>query len=175
MFTRWNLRLLLSVLTLSLVSLVLSSPGFADSPKDGDDMAIERCLKAWGDSQPFGWKPGAKTPGFKTMATNVKVLGVGGSDGDVTPTKDPELVLVKPSVAVLTENKLRLLNPNGWYCLKANVTVLSKTVIELACKASIADSHAGVAVLGSNKEGTGSGVTVLGKTVLKRLGCSKKS
>lgn len=164
----------ISLLFAALVAaLTFSSAGFADETQDGDDHAIERCLKAWGEAQPFGWKAGAKVPAFRTMATNVKVLGVGGAnEAAAAATAEPELVLVKPSVAVLTKNELKLLNPKGWYCLKANVTVLSHTIIELACSASIADSKQGAAVLGDNSSGTGNGVTVLGKTELKRVGCA---
>lgn len=168
------MRYVITLAAVVMASVAWLPTASAEPAKDGDVAAIERCLNAWGEAQPFGWKTGGKIPAFTTMATNVKVLGIGGSNDDVGTTKNPQLVLVKPSVAVLTKNELRLLNPKGWYCLKANVTVLSKTVIELACGASVADSTQGVAVLGSNSEGTGSGVTVLGKTQLKRVGCSEK-
>lgn len=139
--------------------------------RDGDDRAIARCLRVWGGKHPF---QGVKNPKYEEVSTNVKVLGAGGPLEDNSDTKEPKLVLVKPSVAVMSKSVMRLLNPNGWYCLKANVTVMAKTVIELACNAAIADSTDGVAVLGSNEEGTGQGVTVLGKTELKRIGCAKK-
>ncbi len=168
------MRLLTSFAAAAFVMLLPPLRASAEELKNGDQVAIERCLTAWGDSNPFGWKAGAKLPSFKTMATSVNVLGIGGTSSDSVASKDPQLVLVKPSVAVLTKNSLQLLNPKGWYCLKVNVTVLSKSVIELACDASIADSHESVAVLGSNNVGTGTGVTVLGNTQLKRVGCPEK-
>ncbi len=136
---------------------------------DGDRLAVGRCLAAWKDKHPFGTQ---KTPEYKVMGATVQVLGIGDDMTDEESTKEPRLVLVKPTVAVLSKSSIRLMNPNGWYCLKANVTVLAKTVIEVACNASIADSRDGVAVLGSNSQGTGKGVTVLGKTELKRQGCA---
>jgi hypothetical protein len=136
--------------------------------EDGDDQAVRRCLHAWGDKQPFGKD---KIPPYKILATSVKIMGIGDAVEDKASTKEPRLVLVKPSVAVMSKNVLRLTNPNGWYCLKANVTVMSKTVLELGCNSKVADTRQGVAVLGSNDDGTGHGVTVLGKTTIKRLGC----
>jgi hypothetical protein len=102
----------------------------------------------------------------------VRLLGVGAQIEDKTTTATPDLVLVKPTVSVMTKSTLRLLNPNGWYCLKSNVTVMAKSVIELGCGSNVADSRAGTAVLGSNAQGTGRGVTVMGKTELRRLDCS---
>lgn len=160
---------------LSLTPLASAEPAAKPEAKadakdaDGDRLAIARCLEAWSGKHPF---KGDATPAFKTLSTSVQVLGVGEDMVDADQTKEPSLVLVKPTVAVLTKSHLRLLNPNGWYCLKANVTVLAKTVLEIACNASIADSREGVAVLASNSQGTGKGVTVLGKTELKRVGCA---
>ena len=84
----------------------------------------------------------------------------------------PELVLVKPNVAVMTKNHLNLLNPNGWYCLKGQVSVLGKSEIHLHCKAKLASNRDGVSVLGATDHD--SGVTVLGKSELKRVGCPEK-
>ena len=40
---------------------------------------------------------------------------------DDEATAAPQLVLVKPSVNVLTKGRFRLMNPNGWYCFESAV------------------------------------------------------
>ncbi len=156
---------------LLILSAAAAAPLAARAAEKGDDAAVRRCLDAWGEKQPF---KGKELPKYRVLAANVKVMGIGGNTADTEATKDPALVLVKPSVAVMSKQTLKLTNPNGWYCLKANVTVMAKTVLEVGCATKVADSNAGVAVLGSNDAGTGHGVTVLGKTELKRVGCPAK-
>jgi hypothetical protein len=126
--------------------------------------AIKSCLAAWGE-HPFG----TEEPRYKVLSSSVKVLGVGAEVTDETETGQPQLVLVKPSVNVLTKGSFRLMNPNGWYCFASNVTVLAKSEITAHCRAHLASSRDGVTVGGGNK-GT-EGVTVLGKAVVKRVGC----
>ncbi|TWW11507.1 hypothetical protein E3A20_04800 [Planctomyces bekefii] len=165
----YGLRQILVTVSLGIGFNMAAQAADQGQSADGDDKAIARCLEVWGKAHPF---QGVEKPSYKTMAANVKVMGVGDGIEDHEMTKKAQLILVKPSVAVMTKNRIRMLNPMGWYCLKANVTVMSKTTLELACTASVADSIQGVSVLGSNKSGTGSGVTVMGKTEIKRVGCS---
>jgi hypothetical protein len=163
--TRRIARMLLLV---TIAQMAVGAGAVVGDENDSDEYAIARCLAAWGTTHPF---QGKKSPPFKTLSAGVKVFGIGAAIIDDERTREPRLVLVSPSVGVMSKSTMRLLNPNGWYCLKSNVTVMSKTVIELACAASIADAREGVAVLGSNVEGTGKGVTVMGKTELRRVGC----
>ena len=139
----------------------------ADEPAhqrtEGD--VIRSCLGTWRDN-PF---PADELPHYKVLGSSVSVLGVGGEVVDDEVTSEPQLVLVKPSVNVLTKGRVRLMNPNGWYCFESAVTVLAKSEIIAACDAHIASSIDGVAIAGGNK-GT-DGVTVLGKAVVKRVGC----
>jgi len=139
----------------------------ADEPAhrrtEGD--VIRSCLGTWLDN-PF---PADEPPHYKVLGSSVSVLGVGGEVVDDEVTSKPRLVLVKPSVNVLTKGRVRLMNPNGWYCFESAVTVLAKSEIIAACDAHIASSIDGVAIAGGNK-GT-DGVTVLGKAVVKRVGC----
>jgi hypothetical protein len=157
-----SLRLVL-VLSLSLSSLSLAAAHEAKAASEID--AIRSCLAAWGEP-PFR---SAEEQPFKVLSPTVKVLGVGQDVTDETETDQPQLVLVKPSVNVLTKSSFRLMNPNGWYCFAANVTVLAKSEITAHCRAHLASSREGVSVAGGNK-GT-EGVTVFGKTVVKRVGC----
>jgi len=131
-----------------------------------ETQAIDACLAAWGTT-PF---QGEERPRFKVLASSVKVLFIGADMVDAAVTSEPRLVLVKPAVNVLSKAVYRLMNPDGWYCLQSSVTVLAKTEIVLACGAHLASSIDGVTVAGGN-EGA-DGVTVLGKAVVKRTGCS---
>ena len=131
-----------------------------------DQDEIQHCLRRW-VKHPFV----KSSPDFRTMATKVKVMGIGDEMSDTRATGKPELVLLKPSVNVLSKSVMSLMNPNGWYCIKGRVDVLGKSEINLHCKAHMASSNDGATVLGSNDSNTG--VTVLGKTVVTRLGCEK--
>jgi len=133
---------------------------------DGDDKAINRCLANW-NNHPF---KDDKDKRYRVIETSVKVLGVGSDISDKDVTSYPQLILIKPSVKVLSKTNYRLSNPNGWYCFKSNVTVLGKSVISAHCNARIADSTNSVEILGKN-EGDKGGVTVLGKTEVKRFDC----
>lgn len=154
------MRLLL-ILTLTLTAFSL--PSFAKDTDETD--ALDKCLRAW-KKNPF-----RKNPDYRVLKGGVKVLGVGGAVEDNEETKSPQLVLVEPSVSVLTKSTFRLMNPNGWYCLKAKVDVLSKTNIELHCKANLATSGDKTTVLGSNDKSTGT--TILGKVEVTRFGCAE--
>lgn len=130
---------------------------------------IKKCLDKFGDSHPF---KDDKSKRFRVIDGSVKVLGIGGKVYDRTETSYPQLILVKPTVNVLTKSEFDLMNPNGWYCMKANVTVLSKNIVNLHCQARLATSEGDTVVMGSGESGTG-GVTVLGKLKLNRIGCAE--
>jgi hypothetical protein len=153
----------------AILGLLLVSTGPARaSDQDPEDIeAVKACLKNFG-KHPFN----AEKPTFRTMAAKVRVFGIGESSNDEHATEKPELVLIKPNVAVLSKNELNLLNPNGWYCLKGQVAVLGKSESHLACNAKLASNRDGVTVLGGNDHD--SGVTVLGSSRLTRVGCTEK-
>lgn len=134
-----------------------------------DQEAIKRCLTAW-DQHPFDpngpWEP-------RWITTKVRVVGVGAEVTDDAATDYPQLIYVKPAVNVMTKTTLGLLNPNGWYCLEANVTVMGKLVLKAACDAHLADSRSGATVMGSND--AQGGVTVMGSTRVERVGDCAKS
>ena len=129
----------------------------------GVDPYIAKCLQAWG-THPFG-----SNPRYKTLVTSVKVFGLGENPTDKDPTDSPSLVLVNPGVNVMGGKTLELLNPNGWYCLKANVNVMGGVNIKAHCNAHLASASDGVTVLGSNSENKGT--TVMGKTQVTLVGC----
>lgn len=133
----------------------------------GENNVLTRCLRNWGE-HPFKTD---KQKRYREMEVSVKVLGIGGNVADKAVTDYPQLILIKPTIKVLSKQTITLMNPNGWYCFKSNVTVLGKGIIEAHCKAKLAESSKGVAVMGKNDESGKGGVTVLGKSVIKRVGC----
>lgn len=152
---------------LTLLLLVLAFSSFVQAD-DADIEDVKTCLRNFG-KHPFN----AEKPSFDVLATRVKVFGIGGNTTDTNVTKEPNLVLIKPNVTVLSKTELHLLNPNGWYCLKGQVAVLGKSKINLHCKAKITSSSDGMTVLG--KDDGNKGVTVLGSTNINLVGCEKSA
>lgn len=133
---------------------------------DDDQESIRNCLAAWG-KHPFGKN---KTMPDKVLSPSVKIMGIGGHDiDDSAQTPAPQLVLVKPSVNVMSKSTFRLGNPKGWYCLKGTVAVMGKAEFELHCDAKLASNNGDVAVLGANENQKG-GVAVLGSIRVKTIG-----
>jgi hypothetical protein len=138
-------------------------PTSTPSVAEDVDPSIASCLRAWG-THPFG-----RSPQYKRLATSVKIFGLGQNPVDAEQTDSPSLVLVNPGVNVMGGKTLELLNPNGWYCFRANVNVMGGVNIKAHCKAHLASASEGVTVLGSNSENKGT--TVLGKTRVTLVGC----
>jgi hypothetical protein len=153
--TRWAVLICLG----SFFLLGLSSPSHADE----ESASIARCLKAWG-KHPFG-----NNPDYRTLATSVKVFGIGQDTDDTKATSKPELILVNAGVNVMGGSTMALMNPNGWYCLRSNVNVMGGMTVKAHCKAHLASATEGVTVLGSNSENKA--VTVMGKTTVELEGC----
>ena len=124
---------------------------------------VQNCLRHWGET------PFSATPEFRIMTSKVRVMGIGDEMTDAKHSLKPELILIKPAVSVMSKSVMTLTNPNGWYCLKGKVDVLGKTEINLHCQAHLAASTDGATVMGSDDGNTGT--TVLGKTVVTRVGC----
>ncbi|MCX6106969.1 MAG: hypothetical protein NTY08_14180 [Proteobacteria bacterium] len=108
---------------------------------------VKKCLAAWGAGTPF-----TESSPYRNLGVAVSVLGFGSSLNDSEATDKPELVVIPASVSVLTITKYRLLNPNGWYCMVADVSVGAIINVDLNKNAHLADSRADVRVLavGSN-------------------------
>ena len=123
--------------------------------------AVRLCMKNWG-THPFN----ASKPKYRVIGKKVKVFGIGGNINDSSVTASPELVLIKPNVSVMSVARMYLMNPNGWYCIHNKVNVMSKTEINLHCKANLATTKDGVAVLAKDEKEQG--VTVLGKATIVR-------
>lgn len=128
-----------------------------------DDETIAACLAAW-HVHPFG-----SHPAYTILGSSIKVFGVGSIANDLEQTSEPSLVLVEPGVNVMGENTINLMNPNGWYCLSADVNVMGALKIRLNCKAHVASATESATVLGDNASNRG--VTVMGSTTFERVGC----
>ena len=143
------------------MTILFSMPTFATEIDD----SIASCLKAWG-KHPFG-----NTPNYKTLATSVKVFGIGEDPADSEVTNSPSLVLVNPGVNVMGGTTIELLNPNGWYCLRTNVNVMGGLTIKVHCKAHLVSAtESCVTVLGSNSDQKS--ITVMGSTKIEPVGCN---
>ncbi len=145
--------------TLFSMAMLFSVPTFATEADD----SISSCLKAWG-KHPFG-----NNPEYKTLATSVKVFGIGQNPTDSELTNSPSLVLVNPGVNVMGGTTIELLNPNGWYCFRSNTNVMGSLSIRAHCKAHLASATEGVTVLGSNSDI--SSITVMGSTQIELVHC----
>jgi hypothetical protein len=152
------MRYLPAVLSLMLIS----SPAFAD-----DQKALDGCIASWGKDSPF--KKG--TPAGSTVATGVKVFGVGSSQsGDDKVTEKPSLVLVRPAVNVMGKSTIRLANPKGWYCFRSNVNVAGSMNIEAHCDARIASARDDGTSVGASDQ-SNKGVVVFGALRITRFAC----
>jgi len=149
---------------LLIPTLLIPTPGWSEEVSDQD--ALKACLKNWG-THPFV----EGNLSYRTIAPNVSVFGSGVSVQDDRETRQPELVLIKPSVSVFSKGTLKLLNPQGWYCLESKVAVFSEVDIQIDCRASLAFSSGGTTVLGSDERSEG--VTVSGTIKVTRIGCNK--
>lgn len=157
-----NKRLLVSVIT-SVTATVLMPP----SAMASDQRVLDQCIVEWAKASPFkeGTQPG------RIISPGVKVFGVGKNiNGDETVTDKPSLILVRPAVNVLGKSTIRLANPKGWYCFKANVTVAGKLAIDAHCNAHIATAgDDGTSVMA--KDESKGGVAVMGALRITRFGC----
>lgn len=149
------------------------APGKGDEPVqiEGDDLseddrAINKCLQKYA-SHPFA---PAKVRNYRKVDASVSVLGAGSAIVDDRHTSEPELVLVEASVNVLSQSKMSLLNPNGFYCLKVNVSVKSALQIDLHCNARLADNKVNVGVGNSGEAAGQVGVNVFSDVRINRVG-----
>lgn len=149
---------------LALAALLTATAAHAQET-DTVQSAAQACMRAWGSQHPF-----TDTPPLRTVSGAVRVLGRGSSVADREVTDFPVLVVVQPGVNVLGESEMELLNPNGWYCLRAAVNVGGGLRIKLHCDAHISSATSGTSVFGDN---AGRGVSVMGAISVERVGCAR--
>ena len=114
------------------------------------------------------------TPASRIIAPGVKVFRIGkNNNGDENVITKPTLILVRPAVNVLGKSTIRLANPEGWYCFKANVTVAGKLTINTHCSAKIAIAREGGASVVAAYESKG-GVAVISALRVTRFDCGAR-
>jgi hypothetical protein len=150
--------------SLCIAAALLSMAGASFA---SDQAALDGCIASWGKQSPF--KKG--TPADTTIATGVKVFGIGKSQsGNDTPTEKPSLIMVRPAVNVAGKSTIRLSNPKGWYCFRSNVTVAGSLNIEAHCNAHIASAREDGTSVGAVDE-SNKGVAVFGALRVTRFDC----
>jgi hypothetical protein len=122
--------------------------------EEGDLDALHKCLAKW-KNNPFK----GKVDNYQKINASVSVGGFGNLINDTERTDEPFLVLVEAGVNVGGAPIYNLLNPNGYYCIKVNVNVLTALTVNLHCHARLADQQVNVNV-GSGQNDTTSTVGV---------------
>src|SRR6187455_1485446 len=148
------------------IAAILLSPVVASAAAP-DQQILNSCISSWGKKSPF--KNG--TPADSSIGTGVKVFGIGsGQSGNDAPTDKPALIFVRPAVNVAGRSRIRLNNPNGWYCFRSNVTVAGALHINAHCTAQIASAKEDGTAVGAVDE-SNTGVAVFGALRVNRFGC----
>ena len=129
-----------------------------------DAFALNACLAAWGN-HPFG-----SHLTYTSLNTSVKLSGAGPATVDQTATNHPSLILVNPLVNALGDAHIALMNPNGWYCLRASANQMGALRIQLHCRARMASGAGGATTWGTG--GGGAGPTTMGAAQVERVGCN---
>ena len=147
--------------------LLAAGAGHAQSQGSADDSlsAARACMRAWAQ-HPF-----TDNPPLRTVSGSVRVMGRGPAISDRAVTDFPVLVVVQPGVNVMGASEIELLNPNGWYCLRAAVNVMGGMDIKLHCNAQLASATSGTTVMSG--ENAAKGVSVMGAITVQRVGCGK--
>lgn len=120
---------------------------------DDDAAALQNCVVKWKDNLP------ARFATYRRTAAQVSVMGYGTALNDTLRTTEPSLILVVAAVNVGGKPVYNLLNPNGYYCVKVGVNVLTALEVNLNCAAHLSDSKVNVNV-GSTVNNTTAGVGV---------------
>ena len=117
----------------ALVFIAWSAPSFASvqvEPQSASsrmkDFLIQSCLNQF-EHHPFHEEP----INARIIAPTINILNSSGSLSDEVPTDQPELVIISSSLNVFGNSTFKLLNPNAWYCLAANVSIHGVTNIDI--------------------------------------------
>lgn len=124
---------------------------------DKDIDALHKCLSKW-KGHPFK----GTVDNYYRIAASISIGGMGNAIKDTERTDEPFLILVDAAVNVGGAPTYELMNPNGYYCMKVNVNVLTSLNINLHCNARLADSKVSVNVGSTQNDSTSAvGVHVL--------------
>ena len=133
-------------------------PGYKLPPSvdDGDAAALHECLMKLNGQLPQKFKY------YHKIVAQVSVFGVGTAINDQLRTDGPALTLVVAGVNVGGTPIYNFLNPNGYYCIKVGVNVMTNLTVNVHCNARLADSKINVNVGSTVNDSTaGIGVAVM--------------
>ncbi|AOW12907.1 hypothetical protein LPB72_18180 [Hydrogenophaga crassostreae] len=157
-----------SLVRLAVFSSLALTVGFTQAQTGeravDDAFALNACLAAWG-SHPFG-----SHLRYTTLSTSVKFSGAGPATSDRSVTNHPSLILVDPLVNATGDASIALMNPNGWYCLRAPDHLLGALRIQLHCRARLAAGSGGTTTWGTDSDR--SAKVVMGSVQVERTGCN---
>lgn len=114
-----------------------------DLAETPDGAVIGKCLAEWGKT-PFTKQSLAE---HRTIEVQAQMLGRSDVQ-DLEPTDEPEIVVVKVASATLGAASLKLMNPQGWYCMDMSAQSLGATDVTLHCKAHIGNQSTSSGGLG---------------------------
>lgn len=126
---------------------------------------IHKCMDKW---KVLPWT--TTVPNFRKIYASINIGGSGTTINDTARTAQPELVLIYAGVNVGGSTEWNLLNPNGYYCMVANVNVQTEFDINLHCNSRLADNSVQVNVGGSTNGSTAAvGVNVLSTVTVNNV------
>lgn len=132
-------------------------------PNDEDNHAIANCSAAFGRSLPLG-----ANGNVRTIAANISILG-GQGLRDNRSTEFPELTIIYANIGILSNLRWDLMNPNGVYCIVANINILSKLSIYLEERAQLSDGAVAINILSSSNASTATvGINILSNVKVYR-------
>jgi hypothetical protein len=119
---------------------------------------LSKCMNLWG-TVPFTVVKPAQVKvmdvsvgiGGGLLGSSNPLSGLGslfnlGNSRDLEVTPEPRLIIVPLSVNLGGNVTFELMNPNGWYCMKAAVGAKSTLNIKLHCNARLAQSDLGISL-----------------------------
>lgn len=133
-------------------------PGYKLPPgvDEGDAAALHQCLVKLNGQLPQKFKY------YHKIVAQVSVFGQGTAINDQLRTDGPALTLVVAGVNVGGTPVYNFLNPNGYYCIKVGVNVMTNLTVNMHCNARLADSKVNVNVGSTVSDSTAAvGVAVM--------------
>ncbi|MBM4252517.1 MAG: hypothetical protein FJ146_11140 [Deltaproteobacteria bacterium] len=123
----------------AVASLTLSSAVLADTENAEHagakirKVVVDACLAQFPD-HPFG----SDQVNPRLLAPTINVINRTSVLLDDTKTDAPELVIIAGTINIFGTAEFKLLNPNAWYCIPANLAIFGTTTIDIHQNAHLA-------------------------------------
>jgi len=148
---------------------IVTTAGGGDGTIDSADWRVgdglRKCLNGWGPKSPFNG-----SSSYRKISASISILSLGNSVNDTDVTDAPELVVLVAGVNLASLTRYRFLNPNGWYCIIADVNLATRLNVDLHTKAHLADSRVAVNILSATNNQTANlNVNVLSSVNVNRV------